>query len=398
MNKTFLFALALGLSVICSPPVGAEADPARSIHKQNPLFHSSLEFLENPLPLADSEATIEEEMKPYTETIPGTEITFRMIPIRGGTFTMGSPETEAGRHTDEGPQHEVEVLPFWMGEHEVTWQEFNQFALRHLRESRQHPYILAARERLADAIAAPTAPWGMWIPDPQGGVTLSGPAHPFFTESPGFPASGMTLYAAQVYCKWLTALTGRYYRLPTEAEWEYACRAGSTTAFSFGDDATLIDYYAWHFGNSGGTSQRVMTRRPNAWGLYDMHGNLSEWVLEQYTVDTYANRLPGAFAAPVRSPITRMDSRHLDGLLARGGNCEDNDPADLRSARRLRAAWKWMRLDPAFPNSIWWLTDAPFVGFRVVRPLHPPQTEEEARRYEPDPRVWYEYFDRTGRE
>jgi len=375
--------------------VGAEADTARSIHKQNPLFLSSLTFLENPLPLADSEAATEEEMKPYTETIPGTEVTFRMIPIRGGTFTMGSPETEPGRHADEGPQHEVEVKPFWMGEHEVTWQEFQLFALKHLRESRRPVDIptLTARERLADAVAAPTPPWFLgssrgvsWHPAAQAG------------DSPSFPASGMTLYAAQVYCKWLTALTGRYYRLPTEAEWEYACRAGSTTAFSFGDDATLIDYYAWHFGNSGGTSQRVMTRRPNAWGLYDMHGNLSEWVLEQYAVDTYAHRQPGAFAAPVRPARTTLDSRDFDGLLVRGGNCEDDDPADLRSARRLQAAWEWMRQDPAFPHSIWWLTDAPFVGFRVVRPLHPPQTEEEARRYEPDPRVWYEYFDRTGRE
>ena len=112
----------------------------------------------------------------------------------------------------------------------------------------------------------------------------------------------------------------------------------------------------------------------------------------------FAIALPGAFAAPVRSARTTLDSRDFDGLLVRGGNCEDDDPADLRSARRLQAAWEWMRQDPAFPHSIWWLTDAPFVGFRVVRPLHPPQTEEEARRYEPDPRVWYEYFDRTGRE
>ena len=129
-----------------------------------------------------------------------------------------------------------------------------------------------------------------------------------------------------------------------------------------------------------------------------MHGNLSEWVLEQYAVDTYANRQPGAFAAPVRSPITTVTSGHLNGLLVRGGNCEDDDPADLRSARRLKAVQQWMAQDPAAPNSIWWLTDAPYVGFRVVRPLEPPKTEEEAQRYEPDPKVWFEYYERSGKE
>jgi len=378
MKKTFALVIALGLSLACASFVAAGAG--------NPLFQSSLTFLENPVPVADSEAATEEEMKPYIEIIPGTDLTFKMIPIRGGTFMMGSPETEPGRHADEGPQHEVTVKPFWMAQHETTWQHFEQFALRHLRERRRISDTPTARERLADAMAAPTAPWGI------GSISHDNAGRP------GFPASGMTIYAAQVYTKWLTALTGRYYRLPTEAEWEYACRAGSTTAFSFGDDDGDLDEFAWWHLNSGGTSQRVMTRRPNAWGLYDMHGNMSEWVLEQYAVDTYANRLPDAFGAPIRPPVTRLGQGANIGHIARGGNCEDDNPNDLRSARRLVSTQSWKALDPQFPQSIWWMTDAPYVGFRVVRPLTPPQTEEEARRYDPDPQVWYDYFERTGRE
>jgi formylglycine-generating enzyme required for sulfatase activity len=183
--------------------------------------------------------------------------------------------------------------------------------------------------------------------------------------------------------------TGRYYRLPTEAEWEYACRAGSTTAYSFGEDD--INDYAWWFENSDGNSQKVKTKKPNAWGLYDMHGNVSEWVLEHYAKDTYSKRMPGMFAAPVRSPVSRVGIEIFTYHLARGGNCEDDVPVNLRSARRLKPEREWNKREPGYPHSIWWLTDAPFVGFRVVRPLTPPKTEEEAKLYEPDPKVWAEY-------
>ena len=345
-------------------------------------FKSSLAFLENPLPLADSTATTEEEMKPYTEKITGTELTFKMVPIPGGKFMMGSPEDETGRRADEGPRHEVEIKPFWMGEHEVTWKEFEQFALKYLRRNRTAEPT--ARERIADAIAAPTNPWEI------GKISHDN------AGKPGYPASGMKIYAAQVYCKWLTALTGRYYRLPTEAEWEYACRAGSDTAYSFGNDAKNIDDYAWHHGNSGGRSQMVKQKLPNAWGLYDMHGNVAEWVLEQYAIDTYAHRHPGTFGAPVRPTITRIGNNY-SGHIARGGHCENDDMSDLRSARRLYSVQQWDALEVGFPYSIWWWTSAPYVGFRVVRPLEPPKPHEAAQLYEPDPQVWRDYFERSGR-
>jgi formylglycine-generating enzyme required for sulfatase activity len=344
-----------------------------------------LTFLKDPVPVTDSEATTEAEMKLYTEKIPGTDLTFIMVPIKGGTFKMGSPDTEEGRQEDEGPQIEVEVQPFWMGEHEVTWKEFEQFALKYLQRGRKSTDSLTERDRAADAMASPTNPWniGSISHDNAGKV--------------GYPASGMTLYCAQVYCKWLTMITGRYYRLPTEAEWEYACRAGSTTAYSFGDDDDDLDEYAWWQVTSDGSSQRVKTRKPNAWGLFDMHGNVSEWVLEHYAKDTYANRKPGSFAAPVKPPVTRIGDKGFIDHIARGGNCEDDKPVDLRSARRLKSELDWAAQDPQYPKSIWWLTDAPYVGFRVVRPLNPPNTDEEAKLYEADPKVWLDYAERNQR-
>ena len=282
MKKTFLLILVFAL-VTVSPFFAAEFDDyyakLREEDRQNPIFQSSLVFIKDPVPLADSVATAEAEMKSYVEKIPGTDVTFKMIPIKGGKFKMGSPGSEAGRNEDEGPQIVVEVLPFWMEEHETTWLEFQQFALQYLRRQRKVTDTLTERERTADAHAAPTALWN------------ESPIHENKGKL-GYPAAGMTLYTAQAYCKWLTAITGRYYRLPTEAEWEYACRAGTATAYSFGDDGEMNDYACW-FGNTKGQVEKIKTKKPNAWGLYDMHGNVAEWVLELYAKDTYANRKSG---------------------------------------------------------------------------------------------------------
>ncbi len=365
-------ALVLILAVVVTNALGQEDKT------KNPLFTSSLEFLKNPVAVENSEAAAEADMKAYEEKIPGTEITFKMIPIKGGKFQMGSPADEEGRHDDEGPQQEVEIKPFWMEEHETTWTEFEQFALKLLRESRKSADGNVEREQTADAIAAPTPAYDI------GSISYD------HAGKPGYGASGMTLYAAQVYCKWLTAVTGRYYRLPTEAEWEYACRAGTTTPFSCEADA--VEEHAWYIDNSEGVSQKVKQLKPNAWGLYDMHGNLAEWVLEQYAADTYANRKPGTFGAPVKVPAGEGF-----GQVARGGSCDDADLNDLRSARRRFSDEEWKAQDPQFPQSIWWVTDAPFVGFRVIRPLEAPKTDEEAKFYEPDPKVWLNYSEMNPR-
>ena len=131
------------------------------------------------------------------------------------------------------------------------------------------------------------------------------------------PAISMTHHAAMEYCRWLSAKTGKTYRLPTEAEWEYACRAGTKTAYSFGDDPTKLGEYAWYADNSDGTPQIGGKKKPNPWGLYDMHGNVAEWCVDQYDKDFYSTLQVRARLAPVLLPdgekVSACCSRRLMG-------------------------------------------------------------------------------------
>ncbi|AMV37581.1 formylglycine-generating enzyme family protein [Planctomyces sp. SH-PL62] len=169
----------------------------------------------------------------------------------------------------------------------------------------------------------------------------------------------MSHHAAMEYCYWLSRKTGKTYRLPTEAEWEYACRAGTETAYSFGGDPEKLKEYAWYFDDAE-TPMPVGKKKPNPWGLHDMHGNVAEWCLDRYAADAYS-RLPqdrpavGPTLLPKEAPYPHV---------ARGGSWDD-PAADCRSAARRGSDPSWNELDP--DGSIWWVWDAPFVGFRVVR-------------------------------
>ena len=169
------------------------------------------------------------DMKPYKLTIPATDVSFEMLPVPGGEFMMGTPASEKGRRADEGPQHKVKVEPFWMGKFEVTWDEYRLFMFA--KQAREEK----GKDTVVDAISRPTRPY----------VEMS-----FGMGINGFPAISMTQHAANKYAEWLSAKTGEFYRLPTEAEWEYACRAGSTTAYSFGDDPAQLAGAA-HHGSEG---------------------------------------------------------------------------------------------------------------------------------------------------
>ena len=217
-------------------------------------------WMPKPFPVANSEAKTKAEMKAYAESIATSEIKFDMVPIKGGKFKMGSPAGEKGRKDDEGPQVEVAIEPFWMGKFEVTWEEYDSWASE-LDKQRRNVGQVASTEwdKIADAVAYPTKPYSDMT---------------FGMGKDRRPAVCMTQYAAQMYCKWLCGKTGRYYRLATEAEWEYACRAGTTTAYSFGDDPSQLKDYAVYADNSGEKYAKVGTKKPNPWGLYDMHGNV----------------------------------------------------------------------------------------------------------------------------
>jgi len=309
----------------------------------------------------------EAEMKPYTEQISGTDVGFDMVPIPGGEFVMGSPEGEANRKPDEGPQHKVRVDPFWMGKYEVTWDEYDiwSFSLD-IQRRKVTGGEANERDKIADAITRPTKPYTDMT---------------FDMGHDGYPAICMTQLAAKMYCKWLSAKTGHFYRLPTEAEWEYACRAGTTTAYSFGDDPAKMDEYAWSLENSDDKYQKIGKKKPNPWGLYDMHGNVAEWVLDQYHEDFYKkSAMNGTANNPLAVP-TKVYER-----VVRGGSWND-EPDLLRSAARVYSNPDWKIQDPQIPQSIWYLTDALHVGFRVVRPLRVPDEAERQRlQLEPIPK------------
>src|SRR3569623_86184 len=156
----------------------------------------------------------------YEQKITGTPVAFKMVPIPAGSFTMGSAASQPGRKNDEGPVIQVSIDSFWMEEHEVAYEE----------------YILFQDEN-QDVSPKPD------------GITRPSPPYIDFTlgmgKQGGFPANSMSQYGAIMYCKWLYKKTGVFYRLPTEAEWEYACRAGSNAAYLFGDDVKQLTNYAW---------------------------------------------------------------------------------------------------------------------------------------------------------
>jgi formylglycine-generating enzyme required for sulfatase activity len=247
-----------------------------------------------------------------------------MVAIPSGSFVFGQTK-------------KAQVSAFWMGKTEVTYDEYQLF----FEESRD-PEPKPPKEG-PDAVTRPSPPYIDF--------TLG------MGKVGGFPANSMQQYGAIMYCKWLYAKTGVFYRLPTEIEWEYACKAGAEIP-----SKDLADY-AWFQGNSNEKYHQVGQKKPNAWGLHDMLGNVSEWVLDHFESDPTARK---------DSPV--FIDKYADAVV-RGGNYQD--PANLvRSTARMAADPIWNRRDPQVPKSIWWNADAPFVGFRIMRPAKQPSTAE----------------------
>ena len=295
------------------------------------------------------------DMKPYTNTIPGTRVTFAMVPIPGGEFVMGSPDSEPNRKPDEGPQHKVKIDPFWMGRCEVTWNEYELFMYPdEEKRTRATMPTDSAGDKLADAVTHPSKPY----------VEMS-----FGMGKEGYPAISMTQHAANKYCQWLSAKTGQFYRLPTEAEWEYAARAGTATAYFFGNDAGKLGDYAWYEQNSDFKYQKVGKKKPNPWGLCDIYGNVVEWVLDQYDPDYY-KQWNNSVAVEPWNKATKPYPHSV-----RGGSWDD-EATKCRSAARRGSERAWKMQDPQLPKSVWYFSDAQWVGFRLVRPLQVPPPEQ----------------------
>jgi formylglycine-generating enzyme required for sulfatase activity len=367
-----------------APPVTRETTTTPGLVRQQP---STGRFV----------ATDHGYMVPYTETIPGTEVKFEMVPIAGGEFLLGSPQGEASRGNDEGPQVRVRIAPFWIGKCEVTWAEYRAYmSMYGVFKKLQR---LAAMPAPKSSDGAEARNWSLiqqhaWDGklEDQWGVDAVTTATPLYDasftysagEAPNQPAVTMTQFAARQYTKWLSGILGRDFRLPTEAEWEYAARAGTTTAYSFGADPSKLPQYAWFDENADYQTHPVATKRPNPWGLYDMHGNVAEWTLDEYQADAYATleqRWHGKGSIDAQQAV-RWPTKLFPRVI-RGGSWLDVAAGCRSSTRQQSNDEEWKLSDPNLPLSPWWFTEEPAtgVGMRVIRPLEPIAVETK-------PRVW----------
>ncbi len=304
------------------------------------------------------EPTRVESFESYTEKVPGSGVSFDMVAIPGGTFNMGSPDSEAFREPDEGPLRKVKLTNFWMAKTEVTWDEYLAFFRATGSQGRTEGKVVSSKD--VDAISGATPPWG--APDQGWGKGTR-------------PAITMSWHAATVYCQWLSKVTGKKYRLPTEAEWEYACRAGTETPYFFEADpkklsnegflkkilkadTAVINSYVVYMNNSTSKTEEPQAVKENPFGLKNMLGNVAEMCLDYYASNTYQ-----VDSVEVINPLgPRRGSEHV----LRGGSFK-SDAKDLRSAARDFTKTKaWLVTDPQIPKSIWWYSDVIDVGFRVV--------------------------------
>jgi sulfatase modifying factor 1 len=295
-------------------------------------------------------ATQDNLLKKHTETITakdGSKYTIDMVLIPGGEFMMGSPVGEACRAENEGPQHEVKLDPFYMCTTETTLELFMVYYQE--TGTAKKDFIEVQEDKKNEEVAR------------DGVNAITGPTPVYGDMTMGYskkhPAIGMTWYNATTFCRWLSQKTGKTYRLPTEAEWEYASRAGSTRVFGVCDSADGLKDYAWYAETADFEPHAVATKKPNAYGLYDMQGNVREWVQDFYSPTAYADAAQDSL-----NPTGPTDGKvHV----ARGGYY-DSPAKDLRCAARAFEEPEWRMNDPQIPKSRWWLPQIDFVGFRVV--------------------------------
>jgi formylglycine-generating enzyme required for sulfatase activity len=247
----------------------------------------------------------------FRMTIPGSTLTFEMIRVPAGKLTTATGAAD-------GKERAVEVKSFWIGKTEVTFDEYSYWFYK-------LDMPKADRDKGVDAQSRPSPPYG----DPQRGF-----------GSRNYPAISPTYNAAVFYCKWLSAKTGRKFRLPTEEEWEYAARAGGPATPPSSDELRKIAWFRSNSEENGvNKAHECATLAANAWGLHDMLGNAAEW-------------------------CSTLDAGIHGGAL-RGGHY-DAKLADVNYGARLTHKPSWQTDDTQDPKSKWWLSNAPFAGFRLV--------------------------------
>ena len=265
----------------------------------------------------------------YTDRLSGGTVQFDMIAIPGGKTVLGSPENEPGRDTNDFPQRMIVIKPFWMGKYEVVWDLYIPFEFMKPEESVNYTNVFIGPIE-NDGICNPTKPYGS--------IYRERGEH-------GFPAIGMKQHTAEQFCRWLSLRTGHHYRLPTEEEWEYACRAGTRSAFFWGNDAAKAGEYAWFNENSQETTHKPGQLKPNPFGLCDIIGNVGEWCSGK--------------------------DRKMSQPVLRGGSFVDTAEF-LRSAARKIRTDEWNELDPQMPKNTRYESAADFTGIRVVRSFDAP--------------------------
>lgn len=322
-------------------------------------------------------------MVAYTETIPGTDVAFRMVPVEGGVVRL-SVAPEGG----EPAFCEVELPPYWIGETEVTWAQYRpymkldrQYAkLQQLTTLQRHggaeaKAALSAAPRLANAVtraeSAAADPSTIAVDAVTSPTPLYDPGTTYESgEDPDLPAVTMTPFAAQQFTKWLAALTGHEYRLPSEAEWLHAGADSEPTP-----DA--LDEAAWYTDNSDWVAQTVGQKAPGRRGLVDLYGNVAELVLDAHN----AKGRPELSGQRVNWEQAVAWPRRGDRRIAKGG-WWDAEAEELTAAHRMPTDdGEWKASDPNLPKSPWWFADYPAtgVGLRLVRPLRPMDEATRAR-------------------
>jgi len=304
-------------------------------------------------------ATVE-KFENFTEYIPGSNVKFDMVAIPGGTFQMGSsPDKKAGQ-PNERPVRKTELSPFFIAKTEVTWDEYLSFYTATASEGRTTGQS-KKQNNDPDAITGATPPWG--APDQGWGTGKR-------------PAITMTHHAAETYCIWLSKVTGKKYRLPTEAEWEYACRGEITGSYFFEGEpkdfkkkgvfgkifsksSDEIYQYINFIGSGTGKTIEPANVKPNPFGLQNMPGNVAEFCQDWYARDIYSQYSQELIKDPTGP---EEGTEHV----IRGGSFKSR-AEDVRCATRdYTKTEKWLMTDPQMPKSIWWYSDCNHVGFRVV--------------------------------